>query len=666
MLLTKLHRPQVSREHVYRDHLIDLLDKNLYKPFTLVSAGAGYGKSMLISSWLEKSNKPYAWLSLSDEDNDLRIFINGISTSLRKNFPKALGHISDFLEVAALPPLNVLSESLINGLDEIDEEFILVLDDYHLIQNVQINELMNKLLQFPPQLMHLVIISRIDPFLNLSSLRARSRIHEIRMAELCFNESEILELLKNNFHEEADIAISHKLMQQTEGWITGLRLLFLMVKKGDDLNETFEKIHSISPTTTNFLLEEVILNQPEPIRDCIIKMSIVDRFCDELIDELCLSHAKNLAAEISGKEVIQALLNSNLFTISLDYNGKWYRFHHLFQEMLQSQLKKQHSNKDINAMHLKASEWFDKNNYKEDSVRHAIKANDTKAAADLVSSYRYEMMEAGQMHRLNRLIDLLPESVIDKNPALLMAKAFIMESWGQIPELFEFKEKAKAIISALSIESPETNAILGEVKTIEGELFMLSGDTKSAFEYSRKALELLPLSVSHARSWSIGVIALCYQMSNDIESAKKTEIEFPSLSNISRKRMQLWYTIVYALEGNPLLIKKPALTLLKLGEKHTHSESVVFGKYFISAAHYLSNENEKARPYLETVVKDPYVARPFYLVQCAFLLSVIYSEKCEVEKADQLMDFIIRHFEKTNDMLIYAFAKAMQVACIKK
>ncbi|MGB5662043.1 hypothetical protein, partial [Eudoraea sp.] len=238
MLLTKLHRPPVTKEHVYRDHLIDLLNKNMYKPLTLVSAGAGYGKSMLISSWLEKSKIPYAWVSLSDEDNEIRDFIRCISTSVNNRFPKALVHLNDYVEAAELPPMNKIAESLINGLDEIDKEFVVVLDDYHLIQNMQINELINQLLQFPPQLMHLVIICRSDPFLNLSSLRAHSRINEIRAAELCFNESEILRLLNNIFHIESSGAISHKLMQQTEGWITGLRLLLLMVKKGEDLNES--------------------------------------------------------------------------------------------------------------------------------------------------------------------------------------------------------------------------------------------------------------------------------------------------------------------------------------------------------------------------------------------------------------------------------------------
>jgi len=633
----------------------------MYKPLTLVSAGAGYGKSMLISSWLEKSKIPYAWVSLGDEDNEIRDFIQCISTSVNNKFPKALVHLNDYVEAAELPPMNKIAESLINGLDEIGKEFVLVLDDYHLIQNMQINELINQLLLFPPQLMHLVIICRSDPFLNLSSLRAHSRINEIRMSELCFNESEILELLENVFHIESSSAISHKLMQQTEGWITGLRLLLLMVKKGEDLNESLEKIHAINPTTTSFLLEEVISNQPESIRSCILKMSILDRFCDELVNELCFPHIENLETDSSGKDVIQTLLNANIFTISLDYNEEWYRFHHLFGEMLLNQLKKQQSIEEINAYHVKASEWFDKNDFKEKAVKQAIEGHKIDLAADLVSRYRFELLETGQINRLNQLIKMLPESTIGETPALLTAKAYVLEALGKFPELIESKEKAKAIISNWSVESLETKVILGEIKAIESLLFMISGDTKSAFESSKKALELLPDSASHARSWSVGVQMVSYQMVNDIKSALSIATEFPSTSSLPEIRLQLFYSIVYALEGNPTLTKKTAFSLLKIAEKHKHLESVLLGKYFISAAHYLSNEDDQARPYLESVVKDPYVARPLYLVQCAFLLSVIYIDKSEVEKASELMDFMIRHFEEINEITVIAMAKAMQV-----
>ena len=661
MLRTKLHRPPVTREHVYRDHLIDLLDKNLYKPCTLVSAGAGYGKSMLVSSWVEKSKIPCAWLSISDDDNDLRIFIEGLSASIGNKFPNVLDHLNDYIEAAELPPLSKIAESLINGLDEIDKEYVLVLDDYHLIQNKQINELIDKLLHFPPQLMQLVLICRSDPFLNLHSLRARSRLNEIRMAELCFNESEIIELLKNCLLIESSIELSQRLMQKTEGWITGLRMLLLMVKEGEDPKEAIEKIYSINPATTNFLLEEVIINQPEPVRNCLIIMSILNRFCDELIDEVCISKVKVPSTEISGKDIIQTLLKANLFTISVDHKHKWYRFHHLFQEILQYQLKKQYSIEEINAFHLAASEWFDKNGFKEEAVKQAIEGHKIDLAVDLVSRYRFELLDAGQINRLSHLIDLLPESIIEETPALLTAKAFIMDYRGQLPELFEFKEKAKAILSDLSLESQETKAILGELKTIEGELFMFSGDTKSAYEYSRKALDLLPDRASHAQSFALGTQVVCYQMNNDIESVKKVAIEFPPVSNLSITRMQFWYSMAYALEGNPVMVKKHALNLIKLGEKHGQLESVVFGNYFIGMAHYLSIEDEQARPYLEAVVNDPYVARAFYLAQCVFMLSAIYIDKGEAEKADQLMDFMNRHFEEIKAIPTKAIAKAMQV-----
>jgi len=661
MLFTKLNRPPVSREHVYRTHLVELLEKNMYKPLTLVSAGAGYGKSMLVSSWLEKSKIPYAWVSLSDEENKIRGFIECVSTSVQKLFPKVLVRLNTYLEVPELPSISKIAESLINGLDEIEKDFVLVLDDYHLIQNNQINELISQLIQFPPQHMQLVIITRNDPFLNLNSLRAHSRINEIRRADLCFNESEILELLKNIFQTAASREISHKLMKQTEGWITGLRLLLLMIKKGEDLNEFLEKIHAINPATTDFLLEEVISNQPETIRNCLLKMSIPDRFCDELVNELCLPHIENLEDDIIGKDVIQTLLNANLFTISLDYYREWFRFHHLFRELLQNQLKKQCSIDEINSYHLKASEWFDKKDFKEEAVKHALKGHKIELAADLVSRYRHELLDAGEIHRLDDLIDLLPLNIIEETPALLTAKAFIMDYHGQMPKLFAFKEKAKAILSDLSIESQEMKAILGEVKTIEGELFIISGDTKSAYEYSRKALDLLPDRASHAQSFAMGTQVLCYQMNNDIESVKKAAIEFPPVSYLSITRMQFWYSMAYAMEGNIVMVKKHALNLIKLGKKHGQLESVMFGKYFISMAHYLSNEDELAKSYLETVVNDLYVARSFYLAQCAFMLSAVHIDNGEVARADQLMDFIIRHFEETNEIPAIAIAKAMQV-----
>jgi len=227
MLRTKLHRPPVTKEHVYRDHLIESLHSNKYKPFTLVSAPAGYGKSMLISYWLEKCACPFAWISLSEDDSDFRSFLICINTSIKRIFPNGLIGFGEILKAVELPSHTVIAEMLINELDDIDEDFILILDDYHLLHNKQINELVDLLLRYPPQKMHLVLITRRDPGLNLSALRAHSRMNEIRMPELCFNQKEIAILFKHLLNTDLNAETIDFLLNKTEGWITGLLHSFI-------------------------------------------------------------------------------------------------------------------------------------------------------------------------------------------------------------------------------------------------------------------------------------------------------------------------------------------------------------------------------------------------------------------------------------------------------
>ncbi len=661
ILRTKLHRPPVTNDIVIRTGLIEYLEKNRQKPFTLVAAPAGYGKSITISQWVEDMKFEHAWISLDEENNSLPVFLQYLAYSMSSAAPEKLKEFSSMIEAADLPPVKILAHTFINEIDDISDDFILVLDDYHKINNSEIHDFVNTYLQFPPQNLHLVIITRRDPPLKLTHLRAYNRINEIRMSELCFSESEILELLKNIVQTESSVEISQKLMQQTEGWITGLRLLLLMVKKDEDLNVSLEKIQAFNPTTTNFLLEEVILNQPESIRDCILKIAIPDQFCDELVNELCFSHVKNQDADISGEDVIQILLNANLFTISLDFKGKWYRFHHLFREMLLKQLKKQLSVDEMNAYHLKVSEWFDKNDFKEAAVKHALKGQKTDLAVHLVNSYKYEMMETGQIHRLNNLIDLLPPGIIDVTPGLLTAKSLIMEYRGQLADWIGFKEKAKALLSKISIESPEINDIRGELEAIEGELYLLSGDGKSALECTGRALELLPPTATYALSYVWGTQIVSHQLVNNIEGLANISIENTQNSDFFAARIHGWYSIAYAMQGDTASLKKHAHKSIELSEKNMVPESIVYGKYFKSVAHYLLMEDDKAEPYLKSIVEDPFIARPSFLVNSAFLLSSIYIERGEVEKADQLMEFIINHTDNSKDSLVNTEAKAMQV-----
>ena len=196
MLRTKLHRPPLTAEHVLRSRLITRFEKNYYKPLSLVCAPAGYGKSMVVSSWLDNSNYKYVWISLSEDENDPKVFLNYLQTAIENIFPNSLSEFADLIQFAKLPPIELLVDTLINELDQITEDFVLVLDDYHLIHDENIHSVLNTWLRYPPSRVHLVISTRRDPSLKLNTLRLRNRINEIRMNDLGFNQKEIVSLYR--------------------------------------------------------------------------------------------------------------------------------------------------------------------------------------------------------------------------------------------------------------------------------------------------------------------------------------------------------------------------------------------------------------------------------------------------------------------------------------
>lgn len=661
ILHTKLYRPKLSEKLIVRSDLLELLEGNMHKPLSLISAGAGYGKSITVSQWLSSTKAFYCWVSLDDEHNELRMFLSYLKEALEKVFPGKLANINTILQGGELLDVSVLAKILINELDTIKEAFIIVLDDFHRIIDKQVFELVNKLLQFPPEMMHLCIITRRDPALNLTKLRAQNRMVEIRMSHLAFSATEIKELAQSIRALELPSSTTEILHDKTEGWAVGICLSILSLdedKAVDDLNKALsQKMQS----STDYLVEEVLAAQMPWLKELLILSSVLNRFSAELIDEI-KAHGlvKNEIAN-NGSEFVSKIQQANLFVIPLDQNRSWFRYHHLFQELLRNQLHKNYSEETINKLHLIASSWFEKQGYLEEAVQHAIKADNINASIDLLRNCRYKLIEEGQYHRLNILIDLLPENVIEKTPALLVSKSFIREYLGQIPELFEYKEKAKALLTKMPNESDEINAIHGEIETIEAELSMISGDAKSTFESSKKALELLPDIASHAMSFALGAQIVSYQMANDIKNINKVSIEYPIKSDFILLRAQLFYSIAYAMEGDASKLKIPTHKLIKLSKQQNLSESLTAGQYFISAAHYLSSEDELAMPYLESAVKNPFIPRPMYLINCAFLLSSIYIDKGEEESADQLMALMIRHFEETNNVLANAVAHAMEV-----
>ena len=235
IIRTKLHRPPVDNLHLHRPHLLDRLNKRLHRPLTLVSAPAGYGKSTLVSCWLEASELPAAWFSIDEADNDLHLFLAYFLAAVQTVFPGAGQKIQTLLKNQELPPLPILAGQLINELDTIDEAFILILDDYHVVQNKAIHELLEEIIKHPPHAMHLVLASRIDPPLPLATLRAKGQMTEIRVKDLRFSRKETAEFLQQMLERTLEESVVSMFVKNSEGWVTGLRLAALSLRHTDDV-----------------------------------------------------------------------------------------------------------------------------------------------------------------------------------------------------------------------------------------------------------------------------------------------------------------------------------------------------------------------------------------------------------------------------------------------
>ena len=363
---------------------------------TLVSAPAGYGKSILISSWLDTSKRPGAWLSLEEKDNDLRRFLSYFLSAVQTLFPAAELETLSMLKAPDLPKVPALAESLINDLDRIEDRFVLMLDDFHLIHEKAVNGFVRELLRHLPRCMHLVIISRKDPFLPISSLRARDMLAEVRTQDLRFTAGDTAAFLKLKLGIPVEDATATLLAQKTEGWVTGLRLAAIAMRGEEDIEHRLSRLTGTTRYVMDYLISEVLDQQPEAIRRFLLNTSILERFCAPLCDRLNAPDEPSNRGEIDGRSFTDWAMASNLFTIPLDLENRWYRYHHLFRQLLRRQMKRQCSAEEIPALHARASRWFDENGLIEEALGHAMAAGEVHHAVEIIEKNRHAALNDDQ------------------------------------------------------------------------------------------------------------------------------------------------------------------------------------------------------------------------------------------------------------------------------
>ena len=370
ILRTKLQRPALSPDLVPRSDLVDRLDELRRRPLTLVSSAAGYGKSTMASLWLEAWNGPYAWLSLNGEESDLRKFISYLIAAIENAFPGSCDTTRSLVQAPELAAVSVLSQHLVNDIDKIETPFILVLDDFHKIRGKTVHDLIGALLIHPPQSLHLMLLTRRDPPLLTSTLRARDRVNEIGTEDLHFTVAETKVFLKNTLGLTVDRKTAEIIQEKLEGWPAGMRLMSQSLKYSGDLDRLLAELRGGFATITDYLVTEVLSKQPSQMAKLMIATATLDQFCAPLCDALLELDAGPGAAEMNGDEFIARLQKNNLFLIALDTENRWFRYHHMFRRLLHDRLNRYCRPEEIAALHSRAKAWFAENDISDDAKKH--------------------------------------------------------------------------------------------------------------------------------------------------------------------------------------------------------------------------------------------------------------------------------------------------------
>jgi LuxR family maltose regulon positive regulatory protein len=517
LLATKLYIPPPRHGLVPRPRLIERLNEGLAGgcKLTLVSASAGFGKTTLVSEWIATCGRPVAWVSLDEGDNDPVRFFSYLIAALQTIQAGISEGLLAALQFPQPPQTEAILTALLNEISLIPYHFLLVLDDYHSIDSLAVDQVLVFLVEHQPPQMHLVIATREDPSLPLARLRARGQCTELRTADLRFTPAEaadFLNLVMGLALSAEDIAA---LETRTEGWIAGLQLAALSMQGHKDVTGFIKSFTGSHHFVLDYLVEEVLGQQSEIVQTFLLRTSILDRMCAPLCDAVLLDPSA------PGQETLEYLEHANLFIIPLDNERRWYRYHHLFAELLRQRLQQRGSVDDYN---IRASEWFESNGLAFEAFRHAAAANDIERAERLIKGGGMPVHSLPVATAIHDWMDSLPKAVLDARPWLWVRSATSTLMAGQITGVEEKLQAAEEGMQATDLDD-NTRDLIGQIAAIRATLAHLQYQPDATIMQSRRALEYLRADNLPFRSRATWALGYGYKLKGDRISARQVFTE---------------------------------------------------------------------------------------------------------------------------------------------
>ncbi len=511
LLATKLFVPPTRKNQVLRTRLVDSLNNawQQERQLSLVCAPAGYGKTTLITEWLNSMPVKSTWLSLDQNDNDPTRFLTYLIAALGA-IDKQIGAGSRAMLLSPQPlPVDVFITALINEIAAVPERFILVLDDYHAIRALPIHQVLASLVDHQPPQMHLVICTREDPPLPLPRLRARGQLMEIRQDDLRFSLEECADFLQRCMGLPLSGEDLIALERRTEGWIAGLLLAALSMQNRDDLSGFIKTFSGSSHYILEYLIEEVFERQLPEEQDFLLKTSILDRMSASLCDAV--------ANRTDSRMWLERMEKSNLFIVPLDQAHSWYRYHHLFSDLLRQRLSLSGIFPE-NELHRAASQWFEKEGFTPEAIQHSLAAADWGKAAILIQNSAELLLRRGELMTLLGWLKALPGEVIQAHPELARDYGWALTLTGRLSE-------GNAYLHQAELSAQGNEALLGSILVAFAYNLRAGGDNPKAIEVARRALAILPQEDALSRSLVALTLGLAYWNYGDFKESERAFAE---------------------------------------------------------------------------------------------------------------------------------------------
>ncbi|MEO5806427.1 LuxR C-terminal-related transcriptional regulator [Devosia sp.] len=531
LVATKLFIPKLRSGLVERPRLREHLKRGAEAKLTLISAPAGFGKTTLLTEWLAEASsetQATAWLALDKGDNDPGTFWSYLITALQTAVPSVGAGPLSILK-AGQPPTELVLAGMVNELSALSGGLNLVLDDYHLIEHQDVHTGMAFLVEHIPAHVHIVISTRVDPPFPLARLRARNELVEVRSADLRFTGNETARYFNGAMHLGLSAKDVIVLEARTEGWVAALQLAALSMQGRHDLSAFVKGFAGNDRFIFDYLVEEVLQRQSEEVRSFLLSTCFLERLSGPLCDAVTGSNG--------GKAMLEALDRQNLFMVPLDDRRQWYRYHHLFADVLRSHIGDE-GRRDLPTLHRRASDWYEQCGERIEAIQHALAGNDLERAAGLIERALPDMQRNRQEATIRRWAHLLPHELVSTRPVLGIGLVGGLVSFGEFAGIEDRLRDIERCLVALSEDGKTTSAhgvividqvqlprVAGAVELYRAALAQVRGDLPSLIHHAQKVLEVAPVDDHLARAAGSSMLGIALWSAGDLEAAYSAWLE---------------------------------------------------------------------------------------------------------------------------------------------